>query len=87
MLFRSIETQRGPKGGMRIVKNPEDVTLLNIFEAIEGPYTFSDCTFKGDCRFEGCIFGGKLEQLNREFMEYLAGTKLSEFTLAEEYKL
>ena len=82
-----IETQRGPKGGMRIVKNPEDVTLLNIFEAIEGPYTFSDCTFKGDCRFEGCIFGGKLEQLNREFMEYLAGTKLSEFTLAEEYKL
>jgi len=82
-----IETQRGPRGGVRLVKNSQDVTLLNIFEAVEGPYTFSDCTFKGNCKFDGCIFGGKLEHLNREFMEYLADTKLSEFSLLQEFKI
>lgn len=76
-----IESQRGPRGGVRLSKNCEDITLLDIFEAIEGPYTISDCTFKGKCKFDQCIFGGKLERINREFLEFLGKTKLSEFEL------
>ena len=82
-----IETQRGPKGGVRLSKNPENITLLNIFEAIEGPYTISDCTFKGNCRFEGCIFDGKLEKINRSFLEYLGQTRLAGFALMKEFRL
>ena len=41
-----VSSLRGPKGGFRLARDPEDVSLLEIYEAIEGPVQFSNCLFR-----------------------------------------
>ncbi|SNT08117.1 transcriptional regulator, BadM/Rrf2 family [Anaerovirgula multivorans] len=75
-----IRSARGPKGGFALVKLPEEVTLLDIYEAIEGPFTIEDCpTNCKICSFKSCIFGGIPQKLNEEFKSYLAQKSLRDF--------
>lgn len=74
-----VNSVRGPKGGFRLARNPEKITLLEIYEAIEGDFLPSNCLLTTKvCRGEKCILGNLLKTLNREVMDYLKGTKLSE---------
>ena len=76
-LVRSV---RGPKGGFLIGREPDSITLLNVFEAIEGPMDFCNCLL--DAPFCGgeeyCILGGMLSSINGQVREYLAGVRLSQ---------
>jgi len=75
-LVRSI---RGPKGGFILGKASEEITLLDVYEAIEGPLVPSNCLLNTPvCSGERCILGGLLETVNEQVREYLAGTRLSE---------
>jgi Rrf2 family protein len=38
-----LDAVPGPGGGYIIVKEPKDITLLEIIEAVDGTDTFSDC--------------------------------------------
>lgn len=38
-----LEIRQGPKGGFIIKKNPEDLTLLTVIEAIIGEIYLNDC--------------------------------------------
>lgn len=40
---KMIRSIRGAKGGYRISRNPESVTLLDIIEVMEGPLSIVDC--------------------------------------------
>lgn len=40
---RLILTFPGPNGGIQLNARPEEITLRNIWEAIEGPLLISDC--------------------------------------------
>lgn len=71
---------RGPKGGFGLSKPAGEITLLQIYQALEGPVESTGCpTHRRDCCFEACIFAGVPEQLNREFAQYLQSRKLSDF--------
>ena len=75
-LVRSI---RGPKGGFTLGKPCDRISLLDVYEAIEGPFVSSNCLLDSPvCGGEQCILGGLLETANKLVEEYLAGTKLSE---------
>lgn len=37
------KSQRGVGGGISLAKNPEDITLLEVLEAIEGPLAINLC--------------------------------------------
>lgn len=44
------ESQRGKDGGYKIAKEPGDITVLSIIEAIDGPVEFAECAHvKGSC--------------------------------------
>jgi Rrf2 family transcriptional regulator, nitric oxide-sensitive transcriptional repressor len=76
-----VESNRGPKGGFRLVKNPEEITLIEIYEVIEGPLQHSDCLYSTKiCNNEECIFHGLLGTIGKMFKDYLTNTKLSEVT-------
>lgn len=39
-----VSTQRGSTGGYKLIKKPEDYTILEIIEASEGPINTVECT-------------------------------------------
>jgi Rrf2 family protein len=38
-----VKSFRGVKGGFRLLRNPDRITLLNVVEAIEGPIAMNSC--------------------------------------------
>ena len=74
-----VNPVRGPKGGFILGKEPERITLLEVYEAIEGNFMASDCLLSAKiCKNDKCILGDLLKTLNRQVMDYLKNTRLSE---------
>jgi len=74
-----VNSVRGPKGGFTLARPGGEITLLNIYEAIEGPLRPSGCLLKKPiCSGTDCILGKLLGNVNREMGDYLANTKLSD---------
>lgn len=74
-----VRSTRGPKGGFALSKPADHITLLDIYEAIEGPMTTTSCLFGTPiCGRSMCIFGAMLPKLSSEIRNYLAGTSLSQ---------
>lgn len=73
-----VESVRGPKGGFRLAKEAGKITLLEIFEAIEGHSAPAKCLLGREfCERENCVMGGLVESVNREVLEYFAKTTLA----------
>lgn len=74
-----LDSNRGPGGGFILKKKAEEVSMLEVYQLIEGNV---DCQFCGItenlCPFISCIFGGKPDKLTNEFVEYLTTTKISD---------
>ena len=74
-----VKSIRGPKGGFMAGKPADEITLLDVYESIEGPLVPCECLFSIPvCGDNGCILGGILVTVDRQIREYLAGTKLSD---------
>jgi len=75
-----ISSIKGAKGGFKLSKNPQNITFLNIYEAIEGKLHYSNCLFnKKVCNNKECIMANVVEFHNGHFEKYLKETKLSGF--------
>ena len=67
-----LKSVRGPAGGFTMRKNPGDVTLLEIYESIEGPLDITDCPLSNDiCNFEKCVMGNVVNKMTLEFKKFL----------------
>jgi Rrf2 family protein len=76
-----VKSTRGPKGGFMLGKAGDEVSLLDVYESIEGPLMPTKCLFDAQiCGGEKCILGGLLETVDKQVREYLAETRLSELT-------
>jgi Rrf2 family protein len=76
-----LRSNRGPKGGYSLGKDSDRITLLEIYQAIEGPLEVRDCLFDEPvCRGDRCIYGDLLSTTQKRFQAYLEGMKLSELT-------
>ncbi|MCL6588937.1 MAG: Rrf2 family transcriptional regulator [Firmicutes bacterium] len=54
-------------------------TLLDIYEAVEGPGPSEGCPpGRPFCPFGKCLFGGVLERINAEFGSYLKSQTLQD---------
>jgi Rrf2 family protein len=38
-----LRTSRGPRGGVRLGRRPEAISLLDVVEAVEGPVILNEC--------------------------------------------
>lgn len=73
-LLRSV---RGPRGGFTLNRDPESVTLLEIFEAIEGRFEPRQCLLSSSiCDGDNCILGKIVVEANT-----MLRTRLEETTL------
>ncbi len=74
-----VSSSRGPKGGFVLGRPAEDVTLMDVYEAIEGPLEPSTCLMETpSCGASRCILGDLLQTVNERVEGYLPGTRLSE---------
>jgi Rrf2 family protein len=73
-----LTSTRGPRGGFMLTASPDDVTLLDIYEGIEGELKTTECLFDTPiCNGNACIFGDLIRKMNREVREYLSSTNIS----------
>jgi len=66
-----IQTSRGARGGVSLAKQPEEITILEVIEAIDGPIILSDCTIH-KCGFgERCPLQRVMCKARNELVEIL----------------
>ncbi len=78
-----IISQRGPAGGVELANDPATITLLEVYEIMEGPMLCNPCLFgKEVCPRADCALGGLLPGLARQVRDYFEKTTLAQ--LAQE---
>lgn len=74
-----ITSERGPRGGFLLKKEANKISLLDIYELIEGNIEKYKCVSNcASCPFKKCIFGGLTNKFFLEFKNYLGNTKISD---------
>ena len=47
-----LQTSRGARGGVTLARLPEEISLLDVVESIDGPIALNECTsVSGTCQF------------------------------------
>ena len=77
-----LKSMRGPFGGFVLVKDPETISLYEIYKVIEGELNNFECTITcDDCYFENCLFGNQPHEFNDNFKSYLKLKTLNDVKL------
>ena len=72
-------SNRGPSGGFKLNIEPENITLLQIYEAIEGQVKIINCPHeKPVCPFGKCIMGPVVTKMTQTFREHLSTQSLAD---------
>jgi Rrf2 family protein len=75
-----LVSHRGPSGGFLLAKPAESITLLEIYESIEGKIVVSRCPLgKATCPFGRCIFDDLTMKMTHDFKDYLAARNLEDY--------
>ncbi|HOC93235.1 MAG TPA: Rrf2 family transcriptional regulator [bacterium] len=70
-----VISTRGPKGGSELAKPPAKIRLIDVYEAVEGPFRISDCLLhKKTMKCKECAFQGLAHEVNKLAMDYLNQT-------------
>ena len=81
-----VVATRGPGGGVRLGRPAGDITLLAIYEALDGPLAAGGCLLSPQvCRARCCTLGPQLASVNRQVHDLFARTTLAD--LARGFKL
>ncbi len=76
-----VSSVRGPSGGFILVQPPENISLLSIYEILEGKTDPEGCPLGWEtCNFEICIFEDRMHKANREIYEILKDITLLDYT-------
>jgi Rrf2 family transcriptional regulator, nitric oxide-sensitive transcriptional repressor len=77
-----LDSVRGPSGGFTLKKDPADVSLLDVYQVIEGELTQFECAVScKNCYFDVCIFGHYPHRFTGDFRNYLMEKKLNDFNI------
>jgi Rrf2 family protein len=75
-----LYSSRGPNGGFMLRKPAEMITLLDIYEAIDGEIIIEKCPMDNTiCPFDKCLMGNLLGNVTQEVRDYLASVRLSDY--------
>lgn len=75
-----VQGTRGPTGGYSLSRNPEEVTLMEVYEAVEGKVGPGPCPCsRGYCAFKTCMFQGVFAQASNLIRDYLGNRTLAAY--------
>ena len=72
-----VDSVRGPQGGFKLGKPADQTTLLEIFEAVEGPIQKSGCLLGTPvCGGVSCVLGSVMQSVHKQLLDYISQTTL-----------
>ena len=76
-----LKSRMGRRGGFVLAKATGSITLLEVYEAIEGPLRIDSCLLaRRVCGGKKCILGDLLKEVGKKTKNHLSKTKLSQLT-------
>ncbi len=78
-----LDGQRGANGGLRLVGDGNDVTMLQIIECVEGPVRANGCLFAKRVCAEGsaCRFHAVTGVLEKSIRDYFGKTTINDLCM------
>lgn len=74
-----VDSIRGPGGGFVLAKPARKVTLLDVFEAIEGPLEKDSCFARTRlCQGPCCVLGQAFRSVHEQLRKFLRSTTLAQ---------
>jgi Rrf2 family protein len=80
-----IHTSRGARGGVSLARPPEEISVLEVVEAIDGPISLNECTYSAsacpfgeDCPIRDLWCGTQadlVEKLRKTYFSQFAGSR------------
>jgi Rrf2 family protein len=81
-----VESVRGPRGGSRLARDPAGISLLEVFEALEGALTVDRCLLNPKfCPARCCPIGREIAGVNRSLRKTLANATLKTMSAATDW--
>ncbi len=75
-----VASNRGPSGGFVLKKDPKEISLLDLYEVIEGPVEVQGCPgSKERCPFDKCLMGNLANVLACKFKDFLKEQTLADY--------
>ncbi|MFH0865979.1 MAG: Rrf2 family transcriptional regulator [Bacteroidota bacterium] len=75
-----LRSSRGPSGGFLLKKKPEEISILEIYEAIEGTIDIGDCPMdRPICPFEKCLIGSIVKKTSEDFKTHFKKHTLKDY--------
>ena len=83
-----VESVPGRNGGARLARNPENLSMLEVIEAVDGPVALTRCvTRPGACpRDAYCVVHPFWKKVQNGLVKTLSETKISSFCDQEDAK-
>lgn len=77
-----LRTSRGAHGGVRLARDPQSITLLEVIEAIDGPIRLNMCIENGgDCVLEmNCLLRSVWRDAQKELVTKLKNTNFGQLS-------
>ncbi|MCE7861664.1 MAG: Rrf2 family transcriptional regulator, partial [Chloroflexi bacterium CFX2] len=75
-----LHTSRGARGGVTLARDPKEITLLEVIEAIDGPIQLNECVGEtGVCTFDAnCPLRPVWCEAQEELVGRLKGTNFAD---------
>jgi Rrf2 family protein len=76
-----VKSTRGPRGGFQLSTPAEQITLLQVFEAVEGSVGDAECLLgQRVCDGSECMVGELVHSVHKHVRQYLADTTLAQLS-------
>lgn len=77
-----LQTSRGARGGVSLARSPEDISVLEVVEAIDGPILLNECVAnQGACTFgDNCSMRPLWCDTQAELVSRLKATTFDQFS-------
>ena len=75
-----LQTMRGARGGVTLARSPEEITLLEVVEAIDGPIQLNECVNGNyDCTLPSCLMRKVWHEAQGDLVKRLRNTTFAEY--------